>query len=99
MDAGSAGFQLYAVAAPLFHDLRLLQLQLADAGHHDAVPRFLHVPQGSGYFVVLRFHRRQAGQQAHQVPVVPYLEAGLFRQGVIEQLPGQAQAGCRHAST
>jgi len=97
MDAGGAGLQLHAVAAPLLHDLRLLQGQLVDAGNHDAVARLPHVLQGPGHLVILRLHRRQTGQQAHQVAVVPHLKAGLLRQRVVEQLSGQAEPGRRHA--
>ena len=78
VDAGGAGLELHTVPAALFHDLRLLQRQLADAGDDNAVTRLPHVPQGPGYLVVFRFHRRQTGQQAHEVAVISHLKAGLL---------------------
>ena len=97
VDAGGAGLQPHAVPAALLHDLRLLQLQLVDAGDHDAVARLSDVVEGAGYLVVLRLHRRQLRQQAHQIPIIPHLKAGLLRQGLVEQLPGQGQPCGGHA--
>lgn len=92
-----ACFQPHAVAAALFHDLRLLQLQLVNARHHDAIAGLPHILQRLGHLVVLRFYRRQPGQKAHEVSVVPYLKAGLLRQRPVKQLPGQTQRRGRHA--
>ena len=97
MDAGGAGLQPNAVTAALLHDLRLLQLQLVDSRHHNAIAGLPHIPEGGCHLVVLRFHRRQLGKQAHQVPVIGHLKAGLLRQRLVEQLPGQGQTGCGHA--
>ena len=97
VNTGGTGLQADAVPSPLLHDLRLFQLQFVDAGDHDAVARLPDVLQGPGHLVILRLDPRQLGQQAHQVAVVPHLEAGLLRKGLVEHLPGQAHPGGGHA--
>ena len=96
VDGGGAGLQPYAVPPPLLHDLGLLQHQGVDGGHHNTVARLLHLLEGVGHLVIGLFHPGQLREQGHQVAVVADLKAGLLGQGVVEQPPGQLQAGGGH---
>ena len=84
VDRWCAGLQTHTVPSALTDDLRLLQHQGVDGGHHDAVSGLLHLLQGVGHLVVLRLHLGQLGEQGHQVPVVPDLEPRLLGQRIIE---------------
>ena len=84
VNGGCAGLQTHAVPPALADDLRLLQHQGVDGGHHDAVSGLLHLLQSVGHLVVLRLHLGQLGEQGHQVPVVPDLEPRLLGQRIIE---------------
>ena len=97
MDGAAAGPQTHPIAPPLADDLRLLQGEGVDGGYHDAIARLLHLPQGLGHLVIGRLHPGQPGEQGHQVPVVPHGEAGLLRQGIVKQGPGQLQLPLGHA--
>ena len=91
MDGGGAGLESDAVASPLPDDLRLLQHQGIDGGHHDAVAGLLHFLQSVCHLVICCLDSSQLGQQRDQIPVVLDLEAGLLGQSVVEQGPGQVQ--------
>ena len=99
MDAGGAGLEPDAVASALLHDLRLLQLQLVDSGHHDAVSRFADILQRSGYLVVLRFDGCQPGQKTHEIAIVGHGESRLLRKRMVEQFAGQYQCGAGNAGS
>ena len=88
--AWCAGLQADAVPSSLLHDLRLLQLQLINAGDYDSVSRFPDVLQGPRYLIILRLDAGQRTQQAHQVSVIRHIKAGLLGQRLVEPLPGQA---------
>ena len=91
MDGGGAGLEADAVASPLPNDLRLLQHQGIDGGHHDAVAGLLHLLQSVCHLVICCLDSSQLGQQRDQISVVLDLEAGLLGQSVVEQGPGQVQ--------
>ena len=94
-----ACFQPHAVAAALFHDLRLLQLQLVNARHHDAIAGLPYILQRLGHLVVLRFYRRQPGQKAHEVSIIRYLKARLFRQRPVKQFTRQQKRCGGHSGS
>ena len=49
----------------------------------------------AGHAVVI--HELETQDPVHQIPIIPHLKAGLLRQGLVEQLPGQGQPCSGHA--
>ena len=86
MDGRRTGFQPDAVAPALLHDLRLLQLQLPDGGHHDAVAGGFHLFQRTAHLFVLPFGMGQFQNAGHQARFVADLQPGLFAEHLIEDL-------------
>ena len=93
MDGGGRSLQTYPIPPALADNLGLFQYQLVGAGDHDAVAGALHVVQSGGDLVVLALDVGQLGEQSQQISVIPDGEAGLLRDGVVEQAPGQVQRG------
>ena len=94
VDGRRAGLHPHAVASPLPHDLRILQIQLLHAGHHDAVAVLPGGLQRLRHLFVLLPRPTQLREKLQQVAVIGDGQAGALTQRVIEQSPRQLQL-CR----
>ena len=73
-----------AAAPVLMHNLRRLQMQLIDGGHHDAVASGLHLLQGAAHLLVGALCPGKFHDAGHQPGLVPDVQPGLLAEHLIK---------------
>ena len=91
MQARRARLEPHAVAPALLHDLRLLQVQLVDRRHNDAVASLARIGHRLRHLVVLRLDRRELGEKTQQIAVILHIEARLLAQRPVKQCARELQ--------
>ena len=97
MDGGCAGFQPDTVPPALPYDLRFLQRELLNAGHHDAVAGGFHLFQCTADLLVLPFCPGKLNDAGHQARFVTNFQPRLLTENAVEHLRLQQNGHPHHA--
>ena len=86
VDGRCAGFKADAIPPALPDDLGLLQRQLIDGGHHDAIAGGLHLLHRAAYLLIGTLRFRQLDDAGHQPGLVADLKPRLLTEHPVEHL-------------